>query len=40
MNPLLANHYREMLVGAGENPESEGLLDTPKRCSIVLMATR
>ncbi|MBP8172381.1 MAG: GTP cyclohydrolase I FolE, partial [Pseudomonas sp.] len=30
MNPLLLpNHYREILLGLGENPEREGLLDTP-----------
>ena len=33
MNLLLANHYREILVGVGENPEREGLLDTPKRAA-------
>ncbi|GLX16215.1 GTP cyclohydrolase 1 1 [Pseudomonas straminea] len=33
MNPLLPNHYREILVGLGENPEREGLLDTPKRAA-------
>ena len=33
MNPLLASHYREILVGLGENPEREGLLDTPKRAA-------
>ena len=33
MNPLLASHYREILVGVGENPEREGLLDTPKRAA-------
>ena len=31
MNPLLASHYREILVGVGENPEREGLLDTLTR---------
>lgn len=31
MNPLLASHYREILVGIGENPEREGLLDTLTR---------
>ncbi|SDH76453.1 GTP cyclohydrolase I [Pseudomonas flavescens] len=33
MNPLLPNHYREILLGLGENPEREGLLDTPKRAA-------
>ena len=33
MNPLLASHYREILVGVGENPEREGLLDTPERAA-------
>jgi len=33
MNPLLPNHYREILVGLGEDPEREGLLDTPKRAA-------
>ncbi|MEG2391692.1 MAG: GTP cyclohydrolase I FolE [Pseudomonas sp.] len=33
MNPLLASHYREILVGVGENPERVGLLDTPKRAA-------
>ena len=33
MNPSLAEHYREILVGVGENPEREGLLDTPKRAA-------
>lgn len=33
MNPLLPNHYREILLGIGENPEREGLLDTPKRAA-------
>ena len=34
MNPLLMpNHYREILLGLGENPEREGLLDTPKRAA-------
>ncbi|HCE21631.1 MAG TPA: GTP cyclohydrolase I FolE, partial [Hyphomonas sp.] len=27
----LSQHYREILKGLGENPEREGLLDTPKR---------
>ena len=33
MNPELPNHYREILLGVGENPEREGLLDTPKRAA-------
>src|SRR3990167_8310818 len=34
MNPLLMpNHYHEILLGLGENPEREGLLDTPKRAA-------
>ncbi|KIF57228.1 GTP cyclohydrolase [Pseudomonas fluorescens] len=33
MSPLLASHYREILVGVGENPEREGLLDTPQRAA-------
>ena len=33
MPPSLAEHYREILVGVGENPEREGLLDTPKRAA-------
>lgn len=33
MNPSLAEHYREILVGVGEDPEREGLLDTPKRAA-------
>ncbi|EJM25572.1 GTP cyclohydrolase I [Pseudomonas sp. GM21] len=33
MNEELANHYREILQGVGEDPEREGLLDTPKRAA-------
>jgi GTP cyclohydrolase I len=33
VNPSLAEHYREILVGVGEDPEREGLLDTPKRAA-------
>ena len=33
MNLSIAEHYREILVGVGENPEREGLLDTPKRAA-------
>ncbi|MEB0065215.1 GTP cyclohydrolase I, partial [Pseudomonas sp. RTC3] len=29
----LPQHYREILVGLGENPDREGLLDTPKRAA-------
>ena len=31
MNNELTNHYQQILVGLGENPQREGLLDTPKR---------
>ncbi|RJG08862.1 GTP cyclohydrolase I FolE [Pseudomonas cavernicola] len=33
MHEQLPNHYREILIGVGENPEREGLLDTPKRAA-------
>lgn len=33
MNTSIAEHYREILVGVGENPEREGLLDTPQRAA-------
>ncbi|RON25042.1 GTP cyclohydrolase I FolE [Pseudomonas brassicacearum] len=33
MNEELANHYREILQGVGEDPEREGLRDTPKRAA-------
>ncbi|MEX6503558.1 GTP cyclohydrolase I FolE [Pseudomonas zhanjiangensis] len=33
MNHQLPDHYREILLGIGENPEREGLLDTPKRAA-------
>ncbi|MCK6188221.1 GTP cyclohydrolase I FolE [Pseudomonas sp. EYE_354] len=33
MNPSLAENYLEILVGVGENPDREGLLDTPKRAA-------
>ncbi|RJG10375.1 GTP cyclohydrolase I FolE [Pseudomonas cavernicola] len=33
MNPQLPHHYREILLGLGENPEREGLLDTPQRAA-------
>ncbi|WP_019625458.1 GTP cyclohydrolase I FolE [Thioalkalivibrio sp. ALJT] len=29
----LAEHYREILAGLGENPQREGLLDTPMRAA-------
>ena len=29
--PLISDHYREILVGLGENPEREGLQETPNR---------
>eukprot|EP01041_Mallomonas_annulata_P022085 gene22085-42309_t len=31
MTLSLPHHYREILKGLGEDPEREGLLDTPKR---------
>ena len=33
MTLSLPHHYREILKGLGENPEREGLLDTPKRAA-------
>ncbi|MFI8479931.1 GTP cyclohydrolase I FolE [Pseudomonas sp. NPDC078700] len=33
MNDQLPSHYREILIGVGENPEREGLLDTPERAA-------
>jgi GTP cyclohydrolase I len=33
MNPELPEHYRQILLGVGENPEREGLLDTPQRAA-------
>ncbi|QJW73870.1 GTP cyclohydrolase I FolE [Pseudomonas aeruginosa] len=33
MNPALSQHYREILVVLGEDPQREGLLDTPKRAA-------
>ena len=33
MSAEINNHYREILVAVGENPEREGLLDTPKRAA-------
>ena len=33
MTSDLPHHYREILKGLGEDPEREGLLDTPKRAA-------
>ena len=33
MTLSLPQHYREILIGLGEDPEREGLLDTPKRAA-------
>ncbi len=33
MSRSLAENYREILVGVGENPQREGLLDTPQRAA-------
>ncbi|EIU1682476.1 GTP cyclohydrolase I FolE [Pseudomonas aeruginosa] len=33
MNTALSQHYRDILVGLGEDPQREGLLDTPKRAA-------
>lgn len=33
MNEALTRNYREILQGVGEDPEREGLLDTPKRAA-------
>ena len=33
MSQPLSQQHREILVGLGENPEREGLLDTPKRAA-------
>jgi GTP cyclohydrolase I len=33
MSPLLPEHYRQILLGLGEDPEREGLVDTPKRAA-------
>ena len=33
MTLSLPQHYREILVGLGEDPEREGLLDTPNRAA-------
>jgi GTP cyclohydrolase I len=33
MNQQMPEQYRQILLGLGENPEREGLLDTPKRAA-------
>ncbi|WP_417660380.1 GTP cyclohydrolase I FolE [Pseudomonas sp.] len=33
MNDQLSDQYRQILIGVGENPDREGLLDTPKRAA-------
>ena len=33
MKREMPDHYREILIGVGENPDREGLLDTPKRAA-------
>ncbi|BBP85350.1 MULTISPECIES: GTP cyclohydrolase I FolE [Pseudomonas] len=33
MSEQLPHHYREILLGLGEDPQREGLLDTPKRAA-------
>jgi len=33
MNQQLSSNYREILLGLGENPQREGLLDTPVRAA-------
>ncbi|MBV4460271.1 GTP cyclohydrolase I FolE [Pseudomonas sp. COR58] len=33
MTPSLSGHYREILKGLGEDPDREGLLDTPERAA-------
>jgi len=33
MSDSLSAHYREILLGLGEDPSREGLLDTPKRAA-------
>ncbi|NWB89582.1 GTP cyclohydrolase I FolE [Pseudomonas agarici] len=33
MSATLPEHYREILLGLGEDPDREGLLDTPKRAA-------
>ena len=38
MTLSLPHHYREILKGLGEDPEREGLLDTPKRAAKAIAA--
>ncbi|MDI4660425.1 MULTISPECIES: GTP cyclohydrolase I FolE [Cobetia] len=33
MTEEIANHYRQIITALGEDPEREGLLDTPKRAA-------
>ena len=33
MSATLPEQYREILIGLGENPDRDGLLDTPKRAA-------
>ncbi|WP_027967332.1 GTP cyclohydrolase I FolE [Halomonas halocynthiae] len=33
MSEQLADHYRQIITGLGENPEREGLRDTPERAA-------
>ncbi|MCO7232157.1 MULTISPECIES: GTP cyclohydrolase I FolE [unclassified Cobetia] len=33
MTEEIANHYRQIITSLGEDPEREGLLDTPKRAA-------
>jgi GTP cyclohydrolase IA len=33
MTEEIANHYRQIILALGENPEREGLRDTPKRAA-------
>ena len=33
MSEPMSQHYREILLGVGEDPSREGLLDTPKRAA-------
>ena len=37
MNEELARHYRDILQGVGEDPQREGLLDTPKRAAKAML---
>lgn len=36
MTEELANHYREIIAGLGEDPDREGLRDTPKRAATAM----